>query len=65
LKFQRGFAAQAAANATAEFSVVPREAAKTTTLSNGVVVASIETNAPLSRVAIAYKYVPSSPCILI
>lgn len=55
MKFQRGFAAQAAANATAEFSVVPREAAKTTTLSNGVVVASIETNAPLSRVAIAYK----------
>jgi len=55
VKATRGFAAQAAANATAEFSVVPREAAKTTTLSNGVVVASIETNAPLSRVAIAYK----------
>jgi len=55
VKATRGFAAQAAAKATAEFSVVPKEAPKTTTLSNGIVVSSIETNAPLSRVAIAYK----------
>lgn len=56
VKATRGFAAQAAAKpAATEFSPVPREPVKTTTLSNGIVVASIETNAPLSRVGIAFK----------
>ncbi|XP_046447651.1 cytochrome b-c1 complex subunit 2, mitochondrial-like [Daphnia pulex] len=56
VKATRGFAAQAAAKpAATEFSPVPREPVKTTTLSNGIVVTSIETNAPLSRVGIAFK----------
>jgi len=55
VKATRGFAAQAAVKASPDFSVVPKEAVKTTTLSNGIVVSSIETNAPLSRIAIAYK----------
>lgn len=56
VKATRGFAAQAAAKpAATEFSPVPREPVKTTTLSNGIVVASVETNAPLSRVGIAFK----------
>ena len=56
---QRGFAAQAAAKsspAAGEFSLLPREPVKTTTLNNGIVVSSVETNAPLSRVGIAFKY---------
>lgn len=56
VKATRGFAVQTAAKpAATEFSPVPREPVKTTTLSNGIVVASIETNAPLSRVGIAFK----------
>merc|ERR1712071_6325 len=55
VKATRGFAAQAAVKASPDFSLIPKEAVKTTTLSNGIVVSSIETNAPLSRIAIAYK----------
>lgn len=49
VKATRGFAAQAAVKSAPEPTV------KTTTLSNGILVASMETNAPLSRVGIAYK----------
>jgi len=49
VKATRSFAAQAAVKSA------PEPALKTTTLSNGVLVASVETNASLSRVGIAYR----------
>ncbi|KAF0305355.1 Cytochrome b-c1 complex subunit 2, mitochondrial [Amphibalanus amphitrite] len=50
----RRFAAQAATKSS-DYGVLPREPLKTTTLPNGVVVASIENQSPLSRVAIAVR----------
>lgn len=51
----RRFAAQAAAKPASEYGVLPREPLRTTTLPNGVLVASIENQSPLSRVAIAVR----------
>jgi len=52
----RCYSAQAAASpAASDYGVLPREPLKTTSLENGVLVASVENQSPLSRVAIAVR----------
>jgi hypothetical protein len=56
IKNARGFAAAASQSKKEESYFHPREPLKTTTLEN-VTVSSVETNKPISRLAVYFKYV--------